>query len=89
MIRGYFSVASEVARLYTDVSREYIIPGVNLVDKLGLSQVADDCGNHEMVRRNQELEQYKENAVGKIRELAGKACIHESNRNTTSLLHAD
>jgi hypothetical protein len=90
MIRGYFSVASEVARLYRDISREYIIPGVNLVDKLGLSQVVDDRGNHETVRRNQELEQYKENAVHKIRELAGKACTStKSNRNTTSLLHAD
>ena len=84
MIRGYFSVASEVARLYIDVSRQYIIPGVHLVGKLGLSQVADDRGNHEMVRRNQELEQYKENAVDKIRELAGKACT-STNRIETQL----
>lgn len=69
MIRGYFSVVFEVSRLYTDISHEYIIPGVHLVDKLGLSQIADGGGD-QTLSRNKELEVYKENAVAKIRELA-------------------
>ena len=78
MIRGYFSVVAEVARLYTDVSHQYIIPGVHLIDKLGLSQIGEDSDNLEIVRRNEELAVYKENAVTKIRELAGRVrAIHE------------
>ncbi|KAF4540101.1 Ncu06413-like protein [Lasiodiplodia theobromae] len=67
MIRGYFSVVFEVSRLYCDVSREYIIPGVNLIDSLGLSQNRDITN-----QRNKELEQYKRSAVQAIRELAEK-----------------
>ena len=86
MIRGYFSVVAEVARLYTDVSHQYIIPGVHLMDRLGLSQIGEDNDNLEMVRRNEELAVYKENAVTKIRELAGMVrTIHEPIRKLVSL----
>lgn len=67
MIRGYFSVVFEVSRLYCEVSREYIIPGVNLIDSLGLSQNRDITN-----QRNKELEHYKRSAVHAIRELAEK-----------------
>ena len=86
MIRGYFSVVAEVARLYTDVSHQYIIPGVHLMDRLGLSQIGEDSDNLEIVRRNEELAVYKENAVTKIRELAGMVrTIHELIRKLVSL----
>ncbi|KAL0261469.1 hypothetical protein SLS55_002899 [Diplodia seriata] len=67
MIRGYFSVVFEVSRLYSQISREYIIPGINLIDSLGLSQNRDITN-----QRNKELEHYKKSAVQAIRELAEK-----------------
>ncbi|OJD33904.1 ncu06413-like protein [Diplodia corticola] len=67
MIRGYFSVVFEVSRLYSQISREYIIPGINLIDSLGLSQSRDITN-----QRNKELEHYKKSAVQAIRELAEK-----------------
>lgn len=69
MIRGYFSVVFEVSRLYSEISREYIIPGINLIDSLGLSQNRDITS-----QRNKELEHYKKSAVQAIRELAEKVC---------------
>lgn len=82
MVRGYFSVVFEVSRLYGEVSREYIIPGVNLVDSLGLSQDTDITN-----QRNRELENYKRRAVQAIRELAEKVISPSLQRFRHGYLH--
>lgn len=70
MIRGYFDVVSEVSRLYVEISREHIMPGVNLIAKLGLTQASNDSENAETVPRNEMLEKYTAGAVSEIKKLA-------------------
>lgn len=70
MIRGYFSIVFEVSRLYVDISRKYIMPGVDLIDELALTQVSDNPESREMVSRNNRLAEYREGAVAEIRKLA-------------------
>ncbi|KAF8846820.1 hypothetical protein BDZ45DRAFT_755587 [Acephala macrosclerotiorum] len=70
MIRGHFSIVFEVSRLYVEISRKYIMPGVDLIDELGLTQVSDNPENPEIVSRNKRLAEYREGAVAKIRKLA-------------------
>lgn len=70
MIRGYFGVVHEIARLYVRVSRDYIVPGVNLVDGLGLTQEDGGAEEGAMRRRTEGLEEYQRRAVCAIRKLA-------------------
>ncbi|KAH7057119.1 hypothetical protein B0J12DRAFT_774786 [Macrophomina phaseolina] len=70
MIRGYFGVVHEIARLYVRISREYIVPGVDLVDGLGLSQSQQGGGDDVTHQRTRQLQEYQRGAVHAIRALA-------------------
>ncbi|CZR69597.1 uncharacterized protein PAC_19497 [Phialocephala subalpina] len=69
-IRGYFSIVFDVSQLYVEISRKYIMPGVNLIDELGLTQASDNPESREIISRNERLVEYKDGAVTEIRKLA-------------------
>ncbi|KAE8445514.1 hypothetical protein EG329_013277 [Mollisiaceae sp. DMI_Dod_QoI] len=70
MLRGYFNIVFEVSGLYVEISRKYIMPGVNQIDKLGLTQCSDSPNSHEAVLRNEDLTKYRDDAIAEIKKLA-------------------
>jgi 3-methyladenine DNA glycosylase Mpg len=66
MCQAYFSLFSTIAKMYTKVSIDHIMPGVKLCDKLSMS--ADGDPNAILVR-SRELEQFTDNAQKAVREL--------------------
>lgn len=67
-----------MSRLYTIISHDHILPGVNFVASLGQSGEHVEGDNGELVRSNnvtllnQQLKGYTDKACSEIRELAGK-----------------
>ena len=49
-LRGYYLVAQELAATYVDVSQKYIMPGVNQVDRLSLTE-ADELSEFNIQRK--------------------------------------
>ncbi len=70
MLRGYFNIVFEVSGLYVEISRKYIMPGVNQIDKLGLTQCPDSPNSREAVLRNEDLTKYRDDAIAEIKKLA-------------------
>ncbi|MCJ1294579.1 hypothetical protein MMC34_006137 [Xylographa carneopallida] len=87
MVRGYFSVVFDIAKVYTEVSRKHIMPGMNLVDRLGLTDPADPDYANELEREKVALRDYSSKAMVEIQELAGrrqfelKACMTQKISN--------
>ena len=75
MVRGYFSVVFDIAKVYTEVSRKHIMPGMNLVDRLGLTDPADPDYANELEREKVALRDYSSKAMVEIQELAGRVSI--------------
>ncbi|MCJ1403032.1 hypothetical protein MMC11_006254 [Xylographa trunciseda] len=72
MVRGYFSVVFDIAKVYTEVSRKHIMPGMNLMDRLGLTDPADPDYATELERKKIALRDYSSKAMADIQELAGR-----------------
>jgi hypothetical protein len=70
-----------VSRLYTIVSHQHILPGINFVNSLGQSGEHIEGDNGELVRSNnitllnQQLKGYTDKACSEIKELAGKVLL--------------
>ena len=78
IIKARFNIIHDVSRLYTIISRDHILPGVNFVNSLGQSGEHVEGDNGELVRSNnvnllnQQLKGYTDKACSEIKELAGK-----------------
>jgi hypothetical protein len=68
MCQAYFSLFSTVAKMYTQISIAYIMPGVHLCDEL--SKSTDDP--NAVADRSRKLEQFSEAAQTAVRELVAK-----------------
>lgn len=75
MIRANFSVIRDTARYYTEVSQKYIMPGVDLVDKLGESYDQHSTQEATMVSRMIKLKSYQDDAVQNITKLVTNVSI--------------
>ena len=54
-VQGYFSVIQEVSSIYVQVSKRHILPGISMINKLGLQ---DGPEKGEKARKKQELDNY-------------------------------
>jgi hypothetical protein len=70
-LRGYYLVAQELAATYVDVSQKYIMPGVNQVDRLSLTE-ADELSEISIQRKVKAIQDFAEGAMTKIDDLANK-----------------
>ena len=70
-LRGYYLVAQELAATYVDVSQKYIMPGVNQVDRLSLTE-ADELSEISIQRKLKAIQDFAEGAMTKIDDLANK-----------------
>ncbi|KAH0171836.1 hypothetical protein KCU67_g1987, partial [Aureobasidium melanogenum] len=71
-VQANFMVIKETAELYTMVSRKHIIPGVNLVEELGMAHDPGDTQQAIMTARCQRLLGYQQTAINDIRKMADK-----------------
>ncbi|KAH0382989.1 hypothetical protein KCU92_g5714, partial [Aureobasidium melanogenum] len=69
MIRANFSVIRETAVTYTKVSHDYVMPGLDLVEKLGLSYETSEPQEAIMINRMNELKSYQDDAVLNIKKM--------------------
>jgi hypothetical protein len=68
ILRGCYAVALEVSSMYVEVSHKYIVPGVNMMDELGLA--ASNGGR--TGSKFDEIAKYAEGAQNNIKALADK-----------------
>ncbi|KAH0011310.1 hypothetical protein KCU78_g10071, partial [Aureobasidium melanogenum] len=71
-VQANFMVIKETAELYTMVSRKHIIPGVNLVEELGMAHDSGDTEQAVMMARCKKLLGYQQTAIDDIRKMADK-----------------
>lgn len=75
-LRGYYSVLREIAGTYVEVSRKHIIPGVNQVDRLSLTdEEGAEVSKARIQAKTKQIADFAEDAQKKINELADKVCI--------------
>jgi len=80
MIRARFNVVYDVSKLYTTVSRQYIMPGVGIVNRLGGSTQHFEDENGMLIKVNNvindtvKLQQFTDDACTQIVLLAKKVC---------------
>lgn len=70
MCQAYFSLFSTIAKMYTKISIEHIMPGVKLCDKLSMS--VDGGSPSVIAERVWELHRFSDNAQTAVRELVLK-----------------
>ncbi|CUS10672.1 unnamed protein product [Tuber aestivum] len=66
-VQSYFSVIQEVSSIYVQVSKRHILPGISMIDELGL-QDGPDPG--ESARKRQTLDDYAYNTKKEVRMVA-------------------
>ena len=63
-------VIKETANLYTQVSEKHILPGVDLVERLGFAYESGSTQERTMASRMAELDKYQDEALKSIRKVA-------------------
>ncbi|OCK74180.1 hypothetical protein K432DRAFT_430181 [Lepidopterella palustris CBS 459.81] len=69
MVRAHFSVIFDMAKVYCDVSREHIMPGISIMDRLGLLNDADN-DRTSLEKKRAILEGYAQSAMLRVQEIA-------------------
>ena len=72
-LRGYYAVMREISSTYCEVSKKFIMPGVNQVDRLSVTEDSDSTGDFSQAQIRDKVAQismYAEGAQKKIGELA-------------------
>ncbi|RPB06138.1 hypothetical protein L873DRAFT_25960 [Choiromyces venosus 120613-1] len=67
-VQSYFSVIQEVSSIYVQVSKRHILPGISMIDELGLQDGPDGGEN---ARKRQVLDDYAFTAKNEVRMVAG------------------
>jgi len=68
-LRIYYAVAFELAAMYTDVSRKFIMPGINMMDRLSLSSAS---GQADIDAKIKQITDYTTTAHKQISDVANK-----------------
>ena len=63
-VQGYFSVIQEVSSIYVQVSKRHILPGISMINELGLQ---DGPEKGEKARKKQALEDYVRTTKNEVR----------------------
>ena len=66
-VQGYFSVIQEVSSIYVQVSKRHILPGISMIDELGLQDGPDPGEN---ARKRQALDDYAYTTKTEVRLVA-------------------
>lgn len=77
-IQAYFSVFADIASMWSELSREDIMPGLKLVDMMSLPQ-----NNEEQQLKMDELQNWTQKAQDHITQVAAKACTFHGSQSTT------
>ncbi len=70
-LRGYYAVMREISGTYVEVSRKFIMPGVNQVDQLSLTD-SSSVSQRQISAKIKQISEFAEMSQGKISELANK-----------------
>lgn len=71
-LKGQYAVMREIASTYHDVSKKYIMPGVNEVDRLSVHVGGDGLSPAQIRFHSAQISRYADEAQKKIYELAGR-----------------
>ncbi|KAE8441671.1 hypothetical protein EG329_004592 [Mollisiaceae sp. DMI_Dod_QoI] len=70
-LKGYYLVAQKMADTYTEVSVDYIIPGINLIQRLSLPE-ANNLTKEQRTAKMSEIGRVAENAKDEVKRIANK-----------------
>jgi hypothetical protein len=73
-LRGYYAVMREISGTYAEVSKKYIMPGVNQVDQLSLTD-SSTVSQVQIEAKTKQIAAFAETAQQKINELANKVRV--------------
>ncbi|KAG0135297.1 hypothetical protein HOY82DRAFT_552306, partial [Tuber indicum] len=66
-VQSYFSVIQEVSSIYVQVSKRHILPGISMIDELGLQDGPDPGEN---ARKRQTLDDYAHTTRTEVQKVA-------------------
>ena len=79
VMRSYFAVFGDIAKMWTQISPNYIMPGLGLCDDL--SRTSYDRDSRRMQEKVKNLESWSTNASDAIAKIASEVCNVPSSEN--------
>ena len=74
-LRSYFGVFSDIAKMWNELSKHHIMPGLKMCDELAVT-ADEDSG--QMIKKVKVLEEWAQKASDAVAKIAREVCFHPS-----------
>ena len=71
-MRSYFAVFGDIAKMWTQISSDYVMPGLRLCDDLSVTTDGKDPG--QMQNKTKALESWSREASDAVAKIASEVC---------------